>query len=108
LVFAVVTPDGVPGNVATYDSAFGAPICNAEGSYCSSGNLLERRGTIDIGETNEPNTVDSCNGDGDVGTYKNDESIEAIKVRTLDGMAMAVGKAVGNLCQYLGLVKWRF
>jgi hypothetical protein len=45
-------------------------------------------------ETNQPNTINGSCADGTVGTYHSDESLEAIKVSTLDGSNFAPGKAV--------------
>ncbi|KAL7477680.1 hypothetical protein ACHAW6_003479, partial [Cyclotella cf. meneghiniana] len=84
----------IPPHHAFYDHSFGAPRCNSTGSECSSENLLVGRGTMIGGkELNAPNTLDGCL-DGNSGTYKRDESIERIIVRSGSGAAMATGSQV--------------
>ena len=65
----------------------GSPWCRDFVSECSSGILLNGRGTGGVstgGESNFPNTIDGCN-DGDAGTNSDrDESLEKIVVRSGD------------------------
>ena len=69
--------------VATYDSTYKAPRCAVFGSECSSGDLLDGRGTISGGnEENAPNTINNICSDGNSGTYHVDESIDKIVVRS--------------------------
>jgi subtilisin family serine protease len=81
-----------PG-VASYDSALKAPKCATAGSYCDTVNLVDGRGTVGP-EQNAPNTISSSCADGNSGTYHNDESLDRIRVSTLDGTALAPGKTV--------------
>jgi hypothetical protein len=75
------TSNGVPQD-ASFDSSFGAPRCAAPGTSCSSGTLLNGRGTISGGvEPNRSNTIDGCQ-DGNEGSYHGDESIDKIIVRS--------------------------
>lgn len=68
--------------VASFDDNLGAPRCASEGSSCSSGTLLNGRGSMSGGsEINSANTLDGC-FDGSSGTYQKDESIEKIVVRS--------------------------
>ncbi|KAL7517629.1 hypothetical protein ACHAWX_002539 [Stephanocyclus meneghinianus] len=70
------------GPSAFYDQLLGAPRCDSIQNECSSGSLLVGRGTMSGGhEVNAPNVIDGCI-DGNAGTYKIDESIERIVVRS--------------------------
>jgi trimeric autotransporter adhesin len=94
LIFAVNSPSGPPDNTATFDAALQAPRCSASGRSCDSGPalLLGRDGKGP--EPNQPNTIaDSC-ADGLSGTFHSDESLDRLKVSTVDGTALAPGKAV--------------
>ncbi len=78
---------------AVYDSALGAPKCAIAGSECDSVVLLDSRGTLNPAEPNQPNTLGTCT-DGTNGSYHQDESIDQVVVRTLDGSDFAPGKTV--------------
>ena len=81
--------------LASYDPALKVPKCAQVGSICNSGGLLNGRDTMSGGpEPNQPNTINNSCADGTSGTYHVDESIDAIKVSTLDGTNFATGKAV--------------
>ena len=93
-----VTQAGDP-QIATYDNSYKAPRCVVYGSECSSGNLLDGRGTISGGsEANAPNTINNSCQDGNSGTYHDDESIDKIVVRsgyvdgTGEGSVMKAGQ----------------
>ena len=80
---------------AVYDPVLKAPKCGQPGSICDSGTLLNGRDTISGGaEPNQPNTINNSCADGTNGSYHSDESIDAIKVSTLDGSNLAPGKTV--------------
>ncbi|GEJ58776.1 Ig-like domain-containing protein [Anaeromyxobacter diazotrophicus] len=82
----------LPGN-ATFDAAFGAPRCAAPGaSSCGSGSLLVGRAALGP-ELHAPNTIDGC-ADRTAGTFHSDESLDALRVSTLDGAPFAAGSAV--------------
>ncbi len=81
-----------PG-MASYDSARKAPACAAVGAYCDTGVLVDGRGTMGP-EKNAPNTLNSSCADGNSGTYHSDESLDRLRVSTLDGSPMAPGKTV--------------
>jgi hypothetical protein len=91
-------PGPTPGTPAIYDSGLDAPLCDPLDSSCDSVNLLEGRGTQGPNsgpELNEPNTIDPCgDGDGIYDGYPLDETVEAIRVYTVDGSDFAVGAAV--------------
>jgi len=83
------------GGDAVYDPTLKAPKCGSPGSVCDSGTLLNGRGNMDGGpETNQPNTINSSCPDGIFGTYHTDESIDRIRISTLDGNSIAAGKTV--------------
>ena len=70
------------------------PKCSTGGSLCDSGLLLNSRGTISGNpEPNGPNTLDSC-VDGSSGTYHLDESVDNIRVSTVNGGEFQIGSAV--------------
>jgi hypothetical protein len=80
---------------ASYDPVLKAPKCGQPGSVCNSGTLLNGRSNMTGGaELNQPNTINNSCADGTSGTYHTDESLDAIKVSTLDGTNFAPGKAV--------------
>ena len=68
---------------AQSNSIYMAPTCDAPGRYCSSETLLEGRGRLGP-ELNAPNTLYGSCADGRSGTYKVDESIEKIIIRSGD------------------------
>lgn len=74
---------------AQYDQEYFAPRCTAAGRYCSSETLLEGRGKRLGPELNTPNSFNNTCVDGNQGTYKVDESIEKIIVRSGDIHEMA-------------------
>jgi subtilisin family serine protease len=80
---------------ATYDSSLMTPRCTASASFCSSGVLLNGRDTLAGGaEPHQPNTIKGSCADGTFGTYLADESIETIKVSSVDGSPMRSGNTV--------------
>jgi hypothetical protein len=85
----------VDPTAASYSQASHAPTCAWVAPYCSSGTLLNGRGALTPtgAEAHAPNTLDgSC--DGLAGTYQQDESLESLKVSTLDGSPLNAGKTV--------------
>jgi len=84
-----------PGGNAVYDSTLKAPKCGQPGSVCDSGTLLNGRDSITGGqEPNQPNTIYNSCADNTSGSYHSDESIDRLKVSTLDGSNFAPGKTV--------------
>lgn len=80
---------------AGYDFGLKAPACTDATSICDSRNLLNGRGLEAGGvEPNQPNTINNSCADGRPGTYHVDESIDHLRVSTLDGQAFAAGKKV--------------
>ncbi|HEX6188376.1 MAG TPA: peptidoglycan DD-metalloendopeptidase family protein [Pyrinomonadaceae bacterium] len=88
-----IIPGG--GGTVSYDSVLKAPRCAQVGSICDSGALLNGRDGITGGaEPNQPNTIYTSCPDNTVGTYHIDESIDRIRISTLDGSNLAAGKAI--------------
>jgi subtilisin family serine protease len=81
-----------PG-MASYDSVRKVPACTTVGAYCDTGVLVDGRGTMGP-EKNAPNTLNSSCADGNSGTYHSDESLDRLRVSTLDGSPLAPGKTV--------------
>ncbi|HZH77536.1 MAG TPA: S8 family serine peptidase [Archangium sp.] len=88
-VFVTVNNPGF----ASYDPLFKAPMCAAVGGRCDTGVLVDGRGTMGP-EKNAPNTINRTCLDGNSGTYRRDESLDRLRVTTLDGSAFAPGKTV--------------
>ncbi|HEY0096920.1 MAG TPA: hypothetical protein VGB96_21510, partial [Archangium sp.] len=63
-------------------------------SGCDSGSLVNGRGPTMGPELNAPNTLGGTCADGTAGAYHNDESVERVKVYTIDGTELAPGKQV--------------
>jgi subtilisin family serine protease len=79
--------------LATYDATLRIPKCAGVPTACDSGALLNGRGTKGP-EPNQPNTVNASCADGTGGTYHVDESHDRIRVTTVDGSTLAVGRTV--------------
>lgn len=82
-----VTVSSVPD--AVFDTTLAVPACNTVESFCDPGTLLDGRGLF---ETNAPNTLFGSCADGDQGAYHVDESLDWMKVSSLDGLPLAAGK----------------
>ena len=85
----------VPANTAVFTPALQVPSCAPTGRSCDSAALLNGRDTIAGGaEPNQPNTIaDSC-ADGTQGVFHVRDSMDHLKVMTLDGTQMSPGKTV--------------
>ena len=90
----ILNDDTPPGGMAIYDSALKAPKCAAPGSVCDSGPSLLNGRDGKGPEPNQPNTINNSCPDGIEGTYHYDESLDRLKVSTLDGSPFAPGKTV--------------
>ena len=86
--FRVMTPER-----AAYDQTLRAPVCATAGAQCESGSLLDGRGPLGP-EPNAPNAINNSCSDGDAGAYGSDESLNHLRIRTVDGTTLAPGKAV--------------
>lgn len=76
---------------AAFDPALGAPACGAVASFCDTGTLLDGRGSVGP-EANAPNTLGASCLDGAAGAYHLDESLDWLKVSSVDGLPLAAGK----------------
>jgi hypothetical protein len=83
----------LPVGNATFDAALEAPRCLTVDSFCDSGGLIDGRANVGP-ETNTPNTLAASCLDGTLGTYHSDESLDRLKVSTVDGTPLAAGKSV--------------
>jgi hypothetical protein len=84
-----------PGN-AVFDATLKVPRCAAVGSFCDTGGTLIRgRANITNGpELNTPNTLNPACPDGPSGTFHSDESLDRLRIATVDGTPLAAGKLV--------------
>ncbi len=94
----IYKPSSQPTTAAVAQMAIfmgGSPICSSHGTSCDSGTLLFGRGNVKGGtERNQPNTRDGAKCDGSSGTYKSDESLERLMVRSVDGGVMMEGSTI--------------
>jgi PKD repeat protein len=88
---AAVTVNVNNPGIASYDASLKAPRCAELGAYCDTGTLVKGRGTMGP-ESNAPNTLNDSCADGTSGTYQNDESLERIRISSVDGLPLAPGK----------------
>ena len=79
-----------PGN-ATWDPTLQVPLCPEGSSLCDTSSEVIGRGPLGP-EPNTPNTVYSQCIDGPFGSFHLDESIDRVRVHTLDGSPLAPGK----------------
>ncbi len=80
---------------ATYNSTLKAPSCGTVCGCDTGPTLVAGRGTMSGGaEANQPNTINNSCADGSAGTYRSDESVERVAIRTTDHSAFGVGKQV--------------
>lgn len=75
---------------AVFDAALLAPSCATVGPGCTSDTLLAGRGNYEV---NASNTINQSCADS-AGIAGEDESVEAIRVHTLDGSPLEEGKNV--------------
>ncbi len=78
---------------ATFDPARGVPACGVPLWVCDTGPLLAGRGPVGP-ERNAPNTIGGSCTDGAAGFFHLDESVEGIRIASLDGSPFTVGKGV--------------
>lgn len=77
---------------ATFDVGLGVPACDKLASFCDPGTLLDGRGPIGSGEPHDPNTLGTTCSDGTAGAYHVDESLDWLKVSSVDGLPLTAGK----------------
>lgn len=79
---------------ATYSSTFRAPRCGTASTACSTGLLINGRGTVGP-ETNRPNTLSATCTDGSSGTFHGSgESIDRLEVFSVSGGPLVPGATV--------------
>jgi leucyl aminopeptidase len=81
-----------PG-VAAYDPGLRAPRCSTVSSACDTFDLVRGRAAVGP-EQNAPNTINGTCLDGTAGSFHGDESLDRLRVTTLDGTPLAAGKTV--------------
>jgi subtilisin family serine protease len=79
--------------LASVDAARKVPSCLTPGARCDSDALLVGRGPLGP-EANAPNTLLAACADGTGGVFRVDESLDRLRVSTMDGGPLAPGKAV--------------
>lgn len=88
-----VVSSGTPGN-AVYSATWRAPYCAGIGASCDTGGAL-LRGRAGLGpEANAPNTLGGTCADGASGAFHADESIDRVKLATVDGGPLRAGAQV--------------
>jgi len=86
---SVLVTNAVPA--AAFDSALKAPACRYQQSVCAA----TTSGRASVGpEANAPLTLNNSCADGTAGYFHSDESIDSIRIRSVDGTAITVGKPV--------------
>ena len=78
---------------ASFDPARSVLSCAMPLPECSTGPLVAGRGPVGP-ERNAPNTIGGACADGSAGLFHLDESIEEIRIASLDESPFAVGKGV--------------
>jgi hypothetical protein len=78
---------------AIFDPILRAPVCATLGAGCDTGTLVNGRGLLGP-EPNTPNSLYGSCADGSSGTYHVDESLDRVRVYTIDGRELAPGKTV--------------
>lgn len=76
---------------ASFNAMIGAPICSGVSASCSSGDLLIGRANS---ERNAPNTTGGSCADGPSGPYHVIESIDSMRISSIDGAMMRTGARV--------------
>ncbi|HYV47889.1 MAG TPA: S8 family serine peptidase, partial [Myxococcaceae bacterium] len=79
-----------PGR-ASYDPTLQVPRCSSASSYCDSTTLLDGRAGLGP-EPHAPNNIYSLCADGLYGYYHSYPSLDRIRVSSVDGTTLAVGK----------------
>ena len=93
--FSFTTANVCGAAQAAYDATQRAPVCANNGCGCDTGpTLVNGRGTMAPAEPNQPNTIGATCADGTSGTFHVDESMDRVKIETLDASTLDVGKQV--------------
>lgn len=86
-------PSGGGAQNAVYDATLMAPKCATVGTSCDTQALVNGRAALGP-EPNRSNTIGGTCLDGTQGAYHVDESIDRLKVVSVDGTSFAAGKTV--------------
>ncbi|MDC0712426.1 Ig-like domain-containing protein [Stigmatella sp. ncwal1] len=78
---------------AVYDPVRRAPLCATVGSLCDTVSIINGRGNKGP-ELNSPNTINSSCTDGNAGTYHAEESLDRLRIATVDGGPLTSGQQV--------------
>jgi hypothetical protein len=81
------------GGEAAFDQALGAPACRTVFGRCDAMALVNGRAALGP-EANRSNTLGGTCADGARGAYHVDESVDGLRVMTIDGGNFATGKRV--------------
>ena len=85
----------LPPPNAVFDDTLQVPRCAMPSSFCDTGSLLTGRGNIAGGpEPHAPNTLGGTCADGAAGAFHMAESLDRLRIWTLDGRPFAEGKQV--------------
>ncbi len=89
----VSLPPPPPVTGAAYSPALRAPACTSASIACDSAALLDGRAGLGP-EPNQPNTIGGTCADGTYGSYPSSESIDRLRVVSVDGTPIAAGTRV--------------
>jgi leucyl aminopeptidase len=89
-----VTAAGGGPQSAVFDATLKTPKCAFVGSSCEAGPSLLLGRDAKGPEPNQPNTISGACVDGSSGTFHVDESIDGLKISTVDGSPLTAGKTV--------------
>lgn len=78
---------------AAYDATLQAPACTGAATSCDTGTLVDGRAALGP-ESNAPNTLARSCEDATYGTYHSDESLDRVRVSTVDDTLLSRGKSV--------------
>ena len=90
---STATIKGVAALTAAASQVLKAPACLSWSGWCDSGTVLTGRGGLGP-EINAPNTIAATCVDGTSGRFHIDESVDAIRVSSMDGEPFTPGSTV--------------
>jgi hypothetical protein len=85
-----------PAGNAVFDATLKVPRCPAVGSFCDTGGslIVGRDNLVNGPEPDQPNTLGGSCADGTAGSFHSSESLDRLRIATVDGTALAPGKLV--------------
>jgi hypothetical protein len=84
----------LPVGNAFFDGTLGAPKCGNQEISCDTGGLIDGRGDNVGPELNQPNSLFGECQEGSEGSYHADESLDRLRITTVDGTRLAPGRSV--------------